>query len=61
MKLSVSSFAEMPDDVHVPVEDHYETLSAEPENQKRGNTQSAVGNRRNADVEIFNPAHLFNT
>ena len=26
MKLSVSSFAEMPDDVHVPVEDHYETL-----------------------------------
>ena len=26
MKLSVSSFAEMPDDVHVPVEDHCETL-----------------------------------
>ena len=26
MKLSVSSFAEMPDDVHVPVEDHYEPL-----------------------------------
>ena len=26
MKLSVQSFAEMPPDVHVPVEDHYETL-----------------------------------
>ena len=26
MKLSVSSFAEMPDDVHVPVVDHYEKL-----------------------------------
>ncbi len=26
MKLSVSSFAEMPNDVQVPVEDHYETL-----------------------------------
>ena len=26
MKLSVASFGEMPDDVHVPVEDHYETL-----------------------------------
>jgi ATPase len=26
MKLSVASFGEMPDDVHVPVEDHHETL-----------------------------------
>ena len=42
MKLSVSSFAEMPDDVQVMTEDHYETLErrareSKPwENSKRG-------------------------
>jgi len=42
MKLSVSSFAEMPDDVHVAIEDHYETLERRAresrawENPKRG-------------------------
>ena len=34
MKLSVSSFAEMPDDVHVPVEDHYETLERRARDSK---------------------------
>ena len=34
MKLSVSSFAEMPDDVQVPVEDHYETLERRARDSK---------------------------
>ena len=34
MKLSVASFGEMPDDVHVPVEDRYETLERRAKESK---------------------------
>ena len=50
MKLSVSSFAEMPDDVHVPVEDHYETLERRARSPEAWSIPSAAESRKREKI-----------